>query len=180
MVKRHSVQGLLAAIVLALAATPALAAGAEDDWVALSDAAYANDATAMVKLLAAGAKPDVPHQAHITTWSALCVTVIKSELPLADLLLHYGAGINNQDNNGGYTPLMAAANAGHADSVLFLLQHGAKTNLKDHKGATALDWALRQSDSDHQVVAELLKTHGAVKGAGAPPVADDATPAAKP
>lgn len=171
---------LFAAVLLCVfGATACLAASAEDDWVALSDAAFANDATAMVKLLAGGAKPDAKHPGHFTTWSALCAAMIKGEIPLADLLLHYGANINNQDNNGTYTPLMAAANAGKAESVLFLLQHGAKVNLKDKWGATALDWALSQTDSEHQLVAETLKAHGAVAGAGAPP-ADDATPSGKP
>ena len=57
---------------------------------------------------------------------------------------------------GGSTPLMYAALYGDADSVKFLLEHGADPNIQNDAGATALMWA-----ADDLSKTRLLLEHGA-------------------
>ena len=44
-------------------------------------------------------------------------------------------------NDGGYTPLMAAAAQGRIKTLRLLLDAGADVAMQDDHGATALDWA---------------------------------------
>ena len=60
--------------------------------------------------------------------------------------------------NDNCTPLMTASEYGHVNVVTFLLEHGAKMDLQDRKGNTALHYAVRFSSSD---VACKLLTLGA-------------------
>jgi beta-lactamase regulating signal transducer with metallopeptidase domain len=56
-----------------------------------------------------------------------------------ELLIAMGADFNG--NDGSTTPLMAAAQSGHAEAVRVLLEHGANASFKDANGQTALDLA---------------------------------------
>ena len=56
---------------------------------------------------------------------------------------------------GGITPLMMAALRGNLEVVKVLLAAGADVNMKDHKGKTAVDYALLRRNYD---VAEYLET----------------------
>jgi len=59
---------------------------------------------------------------------------------LLELLLNASADVNATDADGK-TALMAASERGHVQKVEFLLSHGAKADVKDKKGRTALDYA---------------------------------------
>ena len=54
---------------------------------------------------------------------------------------------------------MAATFGGHIDAVSKLLKAGARTDLRDARGATAADWAKRLG---HTEIRQLLLGHGAV------------------
>jgi ankyrin repeat protein len=69
------------------------------------------------------------------------------------LLLASGANPNIAAYDG-YTPLMDMARAGNKSLVLMLLEYGAKTELQDNRGQTALDYAIQQGDKD---IIALLK-----------------------
>jgi ankyrin repeat protein len=56
------------------------------------------------------------------------------------LLLERGAAIDATDNRGR-TPLMIAAERGHAAIVALLMAHGAAVDLRDKAGKTARDLA---------------------------------------
>jgi ankyrin repeat protein/beta-lactamase regulating signal transducer with metallopeptidase domain len=61
-----------------------------------------------------------------------------------------------------YTPLMAAANRGHADVVKVLLENGAEVNATDFQGWTALYYAFwifpdEDNEENHRERAELVK-----------------------
>jgi hypothetical protein len=58
-------------------------------------------------------------------------------------LVRRGVDVNHQDGQGS-TPLMAAAWHGHPEVVKLLLRHGARTDLKDREGETALSLARKQ------------------------------------
>ena len=58
---------------------------------------------------------------------------------MCELLLENGASMINEVQSTGSTPLHGAAYYGHTLIVELLLQHGAKTNIKNKFGKTALD-----------------------------------------
>ena len=92
-------------------------------------------------------------------------------------LLDHGADAKTAAPGLGFTSLMAAADseAGAAEKVKSLLQHGAEPNARTADGTTALDFALR---SGNQPVAELLRKAGAKEGSDSPPPVLRAKPAA--
>eukprot|EP00047_Mylnosiga_fluctuans_P006304 m.246154 g.246154 ORF g.246154 m.246154 type:complete len:245 (+) comp14922_c0_seq1:2-736(+) len=60
---------------------------------------------------------------------------------IASILLQANADINTQSLVNGATPLHEAAHYDNLEVVRLLLAHGAATDIKNHKGQTALDVA---------------------------------------
>lgn len=73
-------------------------------------------------------------------------------------LLENGTSINSTIAPNGTTPLMEASLNGNAKLVTILIQKGAKLNIKDLRGETALQYALRANNMD---IAKILVDHGA-------------------
>src|SRR5262249_9121652 len=82
-------------------------------------------------------------------------------------LLSKGANPNLQGNKG-YTALMMATSPTppNPELIRVLLDAGADVNLKDAKGLTALDWALKQGETE---VAAILRKAGAKAGVSQSP-----------
>ncbi|HJZ23529.1 MAG TPA: ankyrin repeat domain-containing protein [Candidatus Babeliales bacterium] len=74
-----------------------------------------------------------------------------------EVLLEFGADINEQDNDG-YTPLHRATFKGNIDIVDLLLRKGADTDLKNNCGATSLHIA---SSFKYTEIITLLCKHNA-------------------
>lgn len=74
------------------------------------------------------------------TWTALDSAVQSHQLAAVKVLLELGADPNGKPNE--VTPLMRASFKGDTDIVLALIQGGAKVNLSDPEGRTALMWAV--------------------------------------
>jgi len=70
-------------------------------------------------------------------------------------LLNYGADINIQDKEDGWTPLMVAAYNGHVDLVRFLLKNGANPRLRSLEDKTAYDWALEAKKTNTEIQSML-------------------------
>lgn len=70
-------------------------------------------------------------------------------IPIIETLLHAGAEVNLQDQEGD-TALMVAARWGHLDAARVLLMAGADPHLKNHAGQTALTLA-RQNQTPEWV-----------------------------
>ncbi len=70
---------------------------------------------------------------------------------VTEVLLANKADVNAL-NRGGVTPLFLAASAGREKIVQMLLAAGAKVNLKDDKGRTVLDYAMRNSPEIFQAL----------------------------
>ncbi|MDX2016641.1 MAG: ankyrin repeat domain-containing protein [Planctomycetota bacterium] len=79
----------------------------------------------------------------------------ESGLDVMKALIEAKADVNQADNDG-ITPLMKAADRGDKDKVILLLNHGARPELKDSSGKTALDWARGRDDDAGRAVAALL------------------------
>jgi hypothetical protein len=71
--------------------------------------------------------------------SPLCIAISKGDLEGIKKLVEYGANVNEKSNE--MTPLMFAARYNKVEILKFLVSKGAKTNVKDSKGYTALKYA---------------------------------------
>jgi ankyrin repeat protein len=83
----------------------------------------------------------------------------EEKVPLALLLLDFGADIEACDDELQSTPLGHAARYGHAKLAEYLLERGARTDLPtDEPWAKPLAWAEKQG---HDHIAEMLRQRGA-------------------
>ncbi len=128
-----------------------------------------NDGNTALHCIAAKAqytdKPDAEDISHYPTVGAkarLC-TNIGATLD-KEAIAHYlmKAGLSaDEPNNAGQTPLMIAAGRGDARLVSVMLQCGARAAVVDATGKSALSYAQM---SGNQVLADMLRTHGAPAG----------------
>ena len=71
-------------------------------------------------------------------------------------LINSGANVNWQDKDGK-TSLMGYAAEGNIESCKLLLKHGARVDIKDNKGLTAMDYACTQlKQPDGKLKAEII------------------------
>ena len=126
-----------------------------DGSTALLWAAHANDADLVVRLLKAGAKPNVKNLLGSTPLSEAAFNA-NSEAIKA--LLDAGADANAAGPDGE-TPLMLIARSSNVEAAKLLLDKRANPNAREsQRGQTALMWAAANSQAP--IVRELL-AHGA-------------------
>ena len=77
---------------------------------------------------------------RVTPVDELYAAAREGDIQLATVALQEGADVNAPGENGGDSPLTAAAGNGHLPMVEFLLKHGANPLLKDYDGHSA--WAV--------------------------------------
>jgi ankyrin repeat protein len=123
----------------------------------LHDAAKSGDATAVGKLLAAGADVNEMDAGFNT---ALHWAADKGHLAVIRVLAAKGADLNARDISDD-TPLQRAVPSKNAAAVQFLIAKGAKVNLLANDGIRALDTATRYGLSD---IIAMLKNAGAKCG----------------
>ncbi len=79
-------------------------------------------------------------------FNQLADAVIKKDTVTIETLLQSGVDINTQHLNSGTTVLMIASSYYYYDDMVeFLIRNGAKLNLWDSEGKTALLWAASNS-----------------------------------
>lgn len=88
--------------------------------------------------------PGVFYQADYTR--LLFSAVDQGSIGAAASLLDRGADINGRLKESGITPLMLAAKNGFGDLVQYLVIRGAKLNIHDNAGSTALHYAAAKED----------------------------------
>jgi len=144
-----AMRGLLAVVLLALAAT---AAGAGDP---LFDAVAAGDKAAVEQALAEGSAVDSRTQDQATP---LINAALGDQVAIAELLISKGADVMAR-NSGGFTPLHAAAYSGSVAVARLLLEKGAVLDDADNKsGVTPMMVA---GEENRVAVAEFLINQGA-------------------
>jgi ankyrin repeat protein len=113
-------------------------------------AARAGDLTVMRLLLAHGADPRLPTFAGTTALMAAAgvnwvfdQTYDEGPAPLLEAVkLCHELGLDvNAVNSMGLTAAMGAANRGSDDIIRFLVEKGARLDVKDNEGRTPLTWA---------------------------------------
>jgi len=150
-------------------------------------AAKAGDAEAIQALLAKGADPKIPNKTGIAPLMAAAGLGSKEEdttarskteaQAIASIKLFLAAGVDvNAADNQGDTALHGAAQKGTDQVVQFLVDHGAKLDIKDKKGRSPLDAAMGLMGNGgfdggrrdvHESTAELLRKLMAVPEAKA-------------
>jgi ankyrin repeat protein len=113
-------------------------------------AALSGDITVMRLLLEKGADPNIPTFAGTTALMAAAgvnwaenQTYTESKENLMEALklcVEKGADVNAR-NSMGITAVIGAANRGSDDQIEYLVQRGAKLDVKDKEGRTPLTWA---------------------------------------
>ncbi len=88
----------------------------------------------------------------------LCLAARNRHLGMAELLLSWGASLDLQSEDRGYSALMDASLAGSPELVDLFLDYGAVPNLQSKDGQTALVIAVGRSDA---VIARRLLEKGA-------------------
>jgi hypothetical protein len=103
----------------------------------------------VVRLLPSGLEKDSSSEAQ----KALFYAVEKGNMVYAQKLLNMNLDANVKGPNG-YTPLMYAAAKGHAGLTELFLRNGARADLLNSDGDSAVDLALRMG---HAEVGDILK-----------------------
>lgn len=95
--------------------------------------------TAMTNVTFAATTTAVKTEMTTYNGTPLCMAIMKGDTETVKKFIEYGADVNETSN--GMTPLMMAARYNRADIVTLLLAKGAKTNIKDDRGFTAMKHA---------------------------------------
>lgn len=121
----------------------------------------AEDVDEVMRLLEAGVSPARHPE---TAW--LCLAARRENKAMLDLLLIYGAAVNQVDTETrgarGRTALHEAAKRGWIKGARLLLEAGADPNLPDAMGQTALFLAVRRGHEE--VVRQLLEAGATLAG----------------
>jgi len=108
-----------------------------DGWSAVMHAAWLNEPK-MIRTIGAGYAAKLDLVENLSQSTALGLAVQKGKTLAVVALLDSGANADITMGNGGYTPLMIAANLGHLPAAQVLLQYGAKVDATNSGGVTAL------------------------------------------
>ena len=113
-------------------------------------AALSGDTTTMKLLVSRGADPNLPTLAGTTPLMAAAgvnwvvaqtyTESVQARYDAVALCLELGADVN-ATNSMGLTALLGAANRGSNDIIELLVKRGARLDVKDKEGRTALRWA---------------------------------------
>ncbi|HEY4362463.1 MAG TPA: ankyrin repeat domain-containing protein [Bryobacteraceae bacterium] len=113
-------------------------------------AALSGDVTVMKLLLEKGADPKIPANSNTTALMAAAgvnwvvaqtfTESKESQLEAVKLCLDLGADVNAV-NSMGLTAVMGAANRGSDEILQFLVDKGARLDVKDKEGRTPYNWA---------------------------------------
>ena len=113
-------------------------------------AALSGDLTVMKLLMEKGADPSIPTFSGTTALMAAAginwvinqtfTEESATQIEALKLCLEKGADINAA-NSMGLTPVFGAANRGADDILAFLVEHGARLDVKDKEGRTPMVWA---------------------------------------
>lgn len=117
----------------------------------LHEAIYAGDLVAVRKLIAHGANPQAADHHGLT---ALHCAVNANAVVIAGFLIEQGSDINARNEKMDMTPLHLAAFYGIAPIAALLISHGARTDIRDEAGDTALKIARNMG---HQQIVALLE-----------------------
>lgn len=128
-------------------------------YTVLSYAAIDNDLEIVQLLLENGAKPDagLNFPLYEACWAAENVA---NRYEVINLLLQHGANINKKHRNTSYTPLMATIKRQKGYYAQYLILKGAKVNIVNSDGETALMLAIdyKSKRNDSVIIKKLIES----------------------
>ncbi|KAG7379844.1 Ankyrin Repeat [Phytophthora pseudosyringae] len=89
------------------------------------------------------AHPTLIQQQRWSGVTGLHRAVSEGNVEIVQLLLSYGAQVNQRSTWGWYAPLHLACKAGSEEMIWLLLNNGGNWNLPDKAKKTPLQWAVR-------------------------------------
>lgn len=107
--------------------------------------------------MASNQKPFVVNNVEFSTFyaSPLNVAVSKGDIEIVKKFIEYGADVNQMSED--MTPLMIAARYNKVEILNVLLANGARPNVKNEKGYTALKYAEVSKANDAFAILKELK-----------------------
>lgn len=75
----------------------------------------------------------------VTKVNPFCIAIAKGDFETVKKMIQFGENVNKTSN--GKTPLMYAARYNRVEIASLLLENGAKLDIKDNEGHTAIDYA---------------------------------------
>lgn len=89
---------------------------------------------------------------NVTKINSFCVAIAKGDFDTVKKMIEFGENVNKTSN--GKTPLMYAARFNRVEIIKLLLENGAKVDIKDNQGHTAVDYAKISKALDAKKVLE--------------------------
>ena len=129
------------------------------DW-ALRIVSEGTCSECVIELLRHGANPNAVLYPNGMT--PLAIAAASGDSDSVEAMLHHGGNINHQLRNGA-TPLMLAVSGqsrASPDDVRLLINLGARTDIKDSAGMTALDWVSNGYRVDRDILCNILQESG--------------------
>ncbi|OCK83572.1 ankyrin [Lepidopterella palustris CBS 459.81] len=97
------------------------------------------------------------HECHHTTY--LHLAVMSASVSMVRLLMNRGADVNSTASYFRQTPLHTSVRHGKPLHAEALLNMGAKVNMKEERGLTPLQWAIKEAQ--YPSIVRILLDHGA-------------------
>ncbi|WP_108112929.1 ankyrin repeat domain-containing protein [Kordia periserrulae] len=89
---------------------------------------------------------------NVTKVNSFCIAIAKGDFETVKKMIQFGENVNKISN--GKTPLMYAARFNRVEIIKLLLENGAKVDIKDNQGHTAVDYAKISKALDAKKVLE--------------------------
>ncbi len=93
---------------------------------------------------------------EIKNVTPFCISIVKGDYEMVKKMVELGSDVNKQSQ--GMTPLMYAARYNRVEIIKFLVANGAKINLKDRKGFSAIKYAELSNANEAKTLLEELKS----------------------
>lgn len=114
--------------------------------------------TPLLLLLARTCSRDMLDRFNCTGSTPFMSAAERNNVAACEILLQNGADINARDvSSEGTTALMLCCEKCPADTVRFLLDHGADPSIRDNVAKSALDYARDRSDADALDIRRMLQ-----------------------
>lgn len=122
------------------------------------EACRCSDYEGVMKLIKTGVDINVRDQRKgIEGWTVLHYACLDNMIYLIEELISRGADLEAGTEYDGSTPLQIACYQGHNDTVVRLLDAGAKVNSLNRHNESALEMAIR---NNHKVTVDILLNRG--------------------
>jgi cytohesin len=134
-------------LLRASSAAVVCAADNPDEFTSLHVAAASGHVAVVEFLLSDEVKADATTPRG-NNFTPLHSAAMQGHTEICRLLIEAGADPNVQTDPQGYAPLHSASFGGHVQTVRYLIEQNADTTLRNYRGETPIETAIRQQQAD--------------------------------